>query len=169
MVVKYSSVLHASSCIDSTQLHAEQHVAGPDHSLRLTPFLAQITEFLDSILRLLSRTRLPAITGFNVSVESCPSKQDVSSESLTGTQASGIGDITQKLWLIQGFPSSDDMYIPEDLGFVLGLEDLRSCMSFSTLRSRSRNGSPWTASITRHGMGVLELVTQIAIVWTSLD
>ncbi|KAF8555294.1 hypothetical protein OG21DRAFT_920419 [Imleria badia] len=91
--------------------------------------LTLYSEFLEPISRLLSQTRLPAITDFCVYIESCPSKRGFSSF-LVSVQTSAIGHTIQGLVFFQLLCVQDR----EDATRVLGFEDLQPCMAFSNLR-----------------------------------
>ncbi|KAF8555282.1 hypothetical protein OG21DRAFT_1483956 [Imleria badia] len=91
-------------------------------------------EFLDSISRLLSRSRLPVITDLSVTIQSCPSKQDFSSF-LDSVQTSNIGYTIQELKFDQGVGVQHG----ENGTHVLGFEDLQPCMAFSHLRRINLN------------------------------
>ncbi|KAF8441658.1 hypothetical protein L210DRAFT_3644912 [Boletus edulis BED1] len=93
--------------------------------------LVSSSELLDPISQLLSQIRLPVVMEVSLSVESRPSRQDLSSF-LTGVQTSGNLHIIQALSLDQPH-HFDRTYPPADKP-VLGLEDLQPFMTFSNLR-----------------------------------
>ena len=97
------------------------------HELDLT------SESLESISRLLSQIRLPAITHFNVEILSGPSRQQLSSL-FAGLLTSNVGCTIEELCLNE-YSSDDDEssdIVPSE-ELLLGLEDLRPCMAFSNL------------------------------------
>ncbi|KAF8549980.1 hypothetical protein OG21DRAFT_1447173 [Imleria badia] len=106
-----NQVIPSDSSLFSSNLHA----------------LTLYSKFLDQISRLLSRTRLPAITDFGANIGSCPSKQDLSFF-LAGVQTSGIDHTVEMFRLTQS------VYLGIAHRDVLDLEDLRPCMMFSNLR-----------------------------------
>ncbi|KAF8135801.1 hypothetical protein EV363DRAFT_1429498 [Boletus edulis] len=87
---------------------------------------------LGLVSRLLSRTRLPAITKLTVGMGHCPSNQDLSSF-LAIIQTSGVGQTIQDLRLIQDYSSSRKVPLKDRPLF--GLEDLAPCMAFSHIRT----------------------------------
>ncbi|KAF8557179.1 hypothetical protein OG21DRAFT_1457942, partial [Imleria badia] len=89
--------------------------------------LTLYSELLDSISRLISRTRLPAITDFGAYIDNCPSKQDLSFF-LAGLQTSGIA------YTIETFRFTQSRFRGTVHRSELDLEDLRPCMAFSNLR-----------------------------------
>ena len=90
-------------------------------------------EVLDTISRLLSQTRLPAIGDLTAFIGPCPSERDISSF-FTSLRTSVTAHTIQKLRLEQGVPPHDD-YVAKDPRPVLGFEDLQPCVVFTNLRS----------------------------------
>ena len=88
------------------------------------------SDSLDPISQLLSRIRLPAMAEFVAFIESCPSKQALSSF-LASLQTSAIGHTIQQLNLAD----EPAIQVAEDHRPVLGFEDLQPCMAFSNLCS----------------------------------
>lgn len=94
--------------------------------------LTLFSESLNSISRLLSRTRLPAITVFIVFLRGHRSKYRFPSF-LASIQTSAIGHTIQDLQFKEGSLGSDEEDT-EDATPVLGFEDLQPLMAFSKLR-----------------------------------
>ncbi|KAF8555281.1 hypothetical protein OG21DRAFT_1483955 [Imleria badia] len=122
--------------------------------------LTLYSEFLDPISRLLSRTRLPAITDFAATIQTCPSKQRFSSF-LASVQTSAISHTIQKLYFCQRLGVLDDSRPGEDPR-VLGFEDLQSFMTFSNLRGIDLNIA-WPVDFTDS-----ELLA-LALAWPHLE
>ncbi|KAF8441627.1 hypothetical protein L210DRAFT_3537733 [Boletus edulis BED1] len=95
------------------------------------------SDLLESISRLLSRTRLPAVRIFAPIIGSRPSKMDLSSF-LSALYTSDIADTVQELYVNQ-VGSSEDTDVTEDRKPILALKDLQPLMALSKLRHFSIN------------------------------
>ncbi|KAF8549412.1 hypothetical protein OG21DRAFT_1447879 [Imleria badia] len=102
------------------------------------------SDFLEPLSRLLSRTRLPAVTEFYTIISRRPSKEDFTSF-LVSVQTSVIGHNIQELGLDQAWDEDEEVDTRLVLG--LGLEDLQPCTSFNNLRCINLN-LEWNVNLT---------------------
>ncbi|KAF8548435.1 hypothetical protein OG21DRAFT_761101 [Imleria badia] len=116
------------------------------------------SEFLDSILQFLSRTRLPAIVQFTVYVERCPSKQGFSSF-LASVQTSAVSNTLKELRFHEW--SDAHWQDGEDVSSVRGFEDLQPCMVFGNLHRLYLH-------LDHVGLSDSELAT-LALAWPHLE
>lgn len=99
---------------------------------------------LEEITRLLTHFRLPIIMDFTATVYSCPSKQELSSF-LVGIQTSNRHITVERLSLDQLSSLMSNNIRSE--APLLRLEDLRPCMTFSSLRQLELN-TEWNVGLT---------------------
>ena len=107
-------------------------------------YLKLYSASLESISRLLSRIRLPAMTEFYISVPTCPPKENFFSCLLASVQTSVIDHNIRELGVDQTFDDEQDEKVTP---IVLDLEDLKPCMAFSNLRCLSINLA-WHVNLT---------------------
>ena len=93
--------------------------------------LTLLSTSLDPISRLLSRIRLPVIRKFAAFIDTNPSKQDLCSF-FVGVQTSGAGHTIESLCLGQTCHLTN--ISSSRVVALLGSEDLRPCMAFTSLR-----------------------------------
>ena len=135
VILNVDDLVHLSHMPALTQLEFVPSDSFPaSHPLLVFPNLHDLTLRCESsslISRLLFRTRLLAITNFEVNILECPSKQELSSL-LASVQASCAVLTIQSLRLIcyPPLPRSVDGREAR----LLDLEYLRPCMAFSDLR-----------------------------------
>lgn len=91
---------------------------------------------LEPISRLLSQTRLPALTDFYATIDNSPFGQELTSF-FAGLPTSNTGHTLGRLQLTYSTYSPD--YVARSAHFPLDFEDLRPCMVFSNLRVMDLN------------------------------
>ena len=112
---------------------------------------AVFSKDLHSISRLLSRSQLPAITDFSAVVDSCPLREELSSY-LDSVRTSNADHTIENFTLDQSSPLPSNDVRSEAL--LLGLEDLRPCMTFRNLR-RLELSVEWNVELTDSDLLVL--------------
>lgn len=100
--------------------------------------------FLEPTSRFLSQTQLRSIKYFYVTIEDCPSREELS-RFFDSVQASGFGHVVKRFKLDQNVFLSD--IISRNVRTVLGLEDLRPLLAFSKLHHVKLN-IPWKVGLT---------------------
>ena len=133
VALEIGDLLHLSRMPALTNLEFALRRTLPDFDSSLSfsnlQHLALDSNSLNPISRLLSRTRLPALTDFRARVSDCPSRPELAS--LFGILTSNASLTINKLGLIQVHPPSNHVRLE---ALLLGSEDLRPCMAFSDLR-----------------------------------